>query len=295
MGDIPNQMAKKKKRASFRKKYRISIINEETYDEVNWWRLSAVNIIIFLFVMFTVVGGGTAAIIVFTPVKQYIPGFPSVEMQRSIARSTFLADSLEYKMGLYSKYLNSIGTILHGELPEEMFADTGSSEISPTFMERIELDPGIADSLFRADIEQREKYNLQVFLKDKVDEADEEVLLFKPVKGVVSNAFNPDERHWGVDLVAAPNEKVVSVADGTIVFAEWSVETGYVIQVQHDNNLLSVYKHNSALLKDVGNKVKAGEVIAIIGNTGELSSGPHLHLELWKDGRAINPENHIVF
>jgi murein DD-endopeptidase MepM/ murein hydrolase activator NlpD len=292
---ILKSMAKKKKRTSLRKKFRISIINEETYDEVNWWRLSAVNIVIFLFVMFTVVGGGTAAIIVFTPVKQYIPGYPDAKMIEDITRSTILVDSLEYKLNQYGRYLNSIAQILEGDLPEEMFADTGSAEISPTFMDRIDLEPSEADSLFRADIEQREKFNLQVFNTGDLNSSGEELLLYKPVKGVVTNRFNPDENHLGIDLVAAPNEKIMSVADGTVIFSEWSMLTGYVIQVQHKNNLISVYKHNSALLKEPGNIVKAGEVIAIIGNSGELSSGPHLHLELWKDGNAIDPENHIVF
>lgn len=288
-------MARKRKRESLRQKFRVSIINEETYDEVRWWRLSLINILIFMFVVFTLVGGGTAAIIVFTPIKQYIPGFPSVEMQESIARSTILADSLEYKINLYGRYLNSIGVILEGDLPDDMFAEEDTSETHPTFMERIVLEPSEADSLFRADIEQREKYNLQVFNDEGVDEADDELLLYKPLNGVVTSQFNPEEEHWGIDLAAAPNEKVMAVADGTVIFAEWSLVTGYVIQVQHSNNLMSVYKHNSTLLKEPGNKVKSGEAIAIVGNTGELSTGPHLHLELWKDGNAIDPENHIVF
>ncbi|MFB6320762.1 M23 family metallopeptidase [Saccharicrinis sp. FJH54] len=288
-------MAKKSKRKSLRQKYRISIINEETYDEVQWWRLSPINILIFVFIVFTLVGGGTAAVIVFTPLKQYIPGFPTAEMQENIARSTILADSLENKLNQYGRYLNSIGVILEGDLPEEMFADTGSSETHPTFMERMDLEPSLADSLFRADIEQREKYNLQVFNADEDENTDDDLMLYKPVDGVVTNSFDPEEEHWGVDLAAAPNEKVMSVADGTVIFAEWSLVTGYVIQVQHANNLVSVYKHNSTLLKDEGNKVKAGEAIAIIGNSGELTTGPHLHLELWKDGKAIDPEKHIVF
>ena len=288
-------MAKKSKRKSLLQKYRISIINEETYDEVKWWRLSPINILIFVFVIFSLVGGTTAALIVFTPLKQYIPGFPTTEMQENITRSTILADSLEQKLNLYGRYLNSIGMILDGDLPDEMFADTGSSATHPTFMERIDLEPSLADSLFRSDIEQREKYNLQVFNTDKADDAGDNLLLYKPVDGVVTNSFNPDEGHWGLDLAAAPNEKVMAVADGTVIFAEWSLVTGYVIQVQHANNLISVYKHNSTLLKDEGNKVKAGEAIAIIGNSGELTTGPHLHLELWKDGNAIDPEKHIVF
>lgn len=287
-------MAKKKKRTLLRKKFRISIINEETWEEVKWMRLSANNVLISLIVLMTIVGGGSTALVIFTPLKEYIPGFPDASMQQAIVKNAFVADSLENKLHIYERYLNSIKTILQGELPPEMYADTSSSEISPNFMERALLEPSAADSVFRAEIEEREKYNLQEFWASETDNSTE-MLLYKPVKGVVSNKFKPSEGHLGFDVVTAPGEKVLAVADGTVVFAEWTMQTGNVIQIQHDNNLVSIYKHNSLLTKKVGEKVKAGEAIAVVGNSGEMTTGPHLHLELWKNGEPIDPELYIVF
>ena len=118
---------------------------------------------------------------------------------------------------------------------------------------------------------------------------------FTPVRGMVTNSFNPSNNHFGTDIVAGPNEVVKATLAGTVIMATWTLETGYVIEIQHDNNLISVYKHNAELLQKVGLRVKAGDAIAIIGNSGELTTGPHLHFELWQNGVALNPENFIVF
>ena len=112
---------------------------------------------------------------------------------------------------------------------------------------------------------------------------------------MVTNSFNAGENHFGTDIVAAPNEVVKAAMDGTVILATWTVETGYVLQIQHDNNLISIYKHNAELLKKVGNVVRAGDAIAIIGNSGELTTGPHLHFELWHNGTPVDPEQYIVF
>ena len=118
---------------------------------------------------------------------------------------------------------------------------------------------------------------------------------FTPLKGLVTNHFNLSENHYGIDIVSKPDEVILAVLDGTVTLSAWTLETGYIIEIQHSANLISVYKHLSQRLKETGSKVRAGEAIAIIGNTGELSSGPHLHFELWRNGIPLNPESYIMF
>jgi murein DD-endopeptidase MepM/ murein hydrolase activator NlpD len=118
---------------------------------------------------------------------------------------------------------------------------------------------------------------------------------FSPLKGLVTNSFDMKEEHYGIDITAQENEAIKATLDGTVIMSAWTSETGYVIQIQHENNLVSVYKHNSALMKKVGQYVKAGEVVAIIGNSGELTSGTHLHFELWYNGNPIDPQEYMVF
>jgi murein DD-endopeptidase MepM/ murein hydrolase activator NlpD len=131
----------------------------------------------------------------------------------------------------------------------------------------------------------------------KADRSDATANLyfFTPLKGSITNSFEPTSRHYGIDIVAPKNEAIKATLDGTVIFAEWTVKTGYVIQLQHANNLTSIYKHNSVLLKEVGDAILAGEAIAIVGNSGKLTSGPHLHFELWRDGVALDPEKYINF
>ena len=142
-------------------------------------------------------------------------------------------------------------------------------------------------------IEKEEKYNLTL---GHVSSSDDDFYhFFSPLDGVVTNHFDETTRHYGVDLVAKQNSNVLSVLDGVVIFTDWTIKTGYVIQVQHNGNLVSVYKHNSVLLKKQGDFVRAGEAIAVVGNTGEETTGPHLHFELWQAGKALNPETFIKF
>lgn len=292
-------MDQKKKtglRERLKYKYRISIINEDSFDEVGWVRLSLINVLLFVLIIVILVGGGTASMFFFTSIKEYIPGYPDAKVQQVIVRNTIAVDSLTHELKLQEQYIAGIKTILGGDLPPSFYNDSDSSESSSThFLERISFTPSKEDSIFRAQIEEDEKYNLQVFSDTDKDDRDEELLLFAPIKGVIVQQFNKDEGHFGVDLVAGINEKVMAVEDGTVIFSEWTVETGHVIQIQHENNLISVYKHNSRVLKKVGEIVSGGEAIAIVGNSGELTTGPHLHIELWRDGMALDPVKHIVF
>ncbi|CEN48845.1 Putative peptidase (fragment) [Capnocytophaga canimorsus] len=174
--------------------------------------------------------------------------------------------------------------------PEKINKDSifESFKIDP---QSIDFKPNRQDSLLRQEVADEERYN--VF--EKASYRDKEVLLFAPLRGEISNEFSPENRHYGIDIIAAEGTPVKVVADGTVIFSDWTIETGYVIIVEHKDNLISVYKHNSSLAKRQGNQVRTGEVIATVGNTGELTTGPHLHFELWNNGYAINPLSHIDF
>jgi murein DD-endopeptidase MepM/ murein hydrolase activator NlpD len=151
------------------------------------------------------------------------------------------------------------------------------------------------DSLLRLQMESRDRFELIDADEKAFSSGIGSYSFFAPVKGSIVTQFNPAQKHYGIDIVAGPDEVIKSALDGTVVIANFTAETGYVIGVQHSNNLFTLYKHNSALLKSLGDYVRAGEVIAIIGNTGELTTGPHLHFELWFNGSPVDPKDYIAF
>lgn len=291
-------MAKKRDKDSlFRKlhdKYRISIFNEDTIEEVWRGRLSRFMVMSTIGVVAFISATLVVLVFFFTPVKEYIPGYPSGEMRKEILNNAILTDSLQQKIERQSDFFIGIKNILEGNIPEELKGDTAKIDHEQLF-QNMDLSPSTEDISFRELVEKEEKYNLQVFSnRDNIDE-NQELLLLLPVKGVITSTFDVTKKHFGIDLVTAPDESVQSVADGTIIFNEYSLNTGFVVGVMHKNNLISIYKHNSRLLKKVGEKILAGDVIAIVGNTGEITTGPHLHLELWRDGVAIDPQKFIIF
>ena len=201
---------------------------------------------------------------------------------------------MTFELNAKDRYVNNIRLILEGKDSLYSALSDPSSELG--FNEDVVLASGYAevDSQFRANYEQSD-LGLVQYLDAEASEL-REMYLFKPIEGIVTDGFDPAADHFGTDLVAKENEPIKSIADGIVIFSSWTLEGGYVIGIQHTRgNLISIYKHNSDLLKNVGNFVTRGEIIAIIGNTGELTSGPHLHFELWHRGNAINPEDYIAF
>src|SRR6056297_201898 len=287
-------MAKKKKKRivnKLRHKYRLIIYNDDTFEEVWFLRLSRLNVFSIVGSVLIFLIAGVTLLIAFTPIREFIPGYPDGNMRRNIINNVYKLDSLENELEMRDRYFASINQIIRGGIPEsyENSQDTTASYDDIVFA-RSEHD-----SILRKQIEQEEIYNLSVSYKssDKTDFSS--IHFFPPVKGLVTNSFNQNINHFGTDIVAASNKVVVAALDGVITMATWTLETGYVIQIQHENNIISIYKHNSELLKKVGNHVTAGEAIAIIGNSGELTSGPHLHFELWHNGTPLDPEDYVAF
>jgi murein DD-endopeptidase MepM/ murein hydrolase activator NlpD len=236
-------------------------------------------------------------IIIFTPLREYIPGYTDVSLREDLTNMVLRSDSLEHRLEQNNLYLANLQAILKGEEPHtEDFITQDSSRIESLRVDEIG-NPAIKakeDSLLREYVEREDSYSLKSNMNNN-NSSEAKLYYFTHLNGTVTNQFNPTEKHYGVDIVAPKNEAIKAALDGTVIFADWTVETGYVIQLQHRNNITSIYKHNSVLLKEVGQVVKAGEAIAIVGNTGKLSSGPHLHFELWKEGKAIDPMQFINF
>lgn len=280
-----------------RHKYRIAIFNEQTYEEVWRMRLSRLNV-------FTVLGSSTIGLIVlvilliaFTNLKEYIPGYPDGQQRRLIVKNAHRVDSLIVEINKRDRFFHSIKAIVSGEEPTDMRDQETlqSLEDTGTKKQNVQFTKSIEDSVFRNEVEKEEKYNLSVLENSDKFYQLEHTYFFCPLKGLIVNKFGDSQGHYGVDVVGGNEVRVSAVLDGIIFFTGWTVETGYVIQIQHSNNLISLYKHNSKLLKKVGQHVKAGEAIANVGNSGEYTTGPHLHFELWHQGVPLNPEEYIAF
>ena len=285
-------MAKEKVRLwdRLKYKYKLSVINETSYEEVFNFRLSQLHVLTALSVLAVILVVLTILLIAFTDLREFIPGYPDGNMRQMIAQNALRVDSLENELLKRDRFFKSIRLVLNG-------GDTTSLERSREDTARYRNDTirfqiSEQENEFRAAIEERERFNLSLGMKEQNHDYYH---FFPPVEGIVTQSFDEKKRHYGTDIVAKANAKVAAVLDGVVIFTDWTVKTGYVIQVQHTNDLISVYKHNSILLKKQGDYVRAGDVLGVVGNTGEESSGPHLHFELWRAGNPLNPENFIKF
>ena len=285
-------MAKEKVRLwdRLKYKYKLSVINETSYEEVFNFRLSQLHVLTALSVLAVILVVLTILLIAFTGLREFIPGYPDGNMRQMIAQNALRVDSLENELLKRDRFFKSIRLVLNG-------GDTTSLERSREDTARYRNDTirfqiSEQENEFRAAIEERERFNLSLGMKEQNHDYYH---FFPPVEGIVTQSFDEKKRHYGTDIVAKANAKVAAVLDGVVIFTDWTVKTGYVIQVQHTNDLISVYKHNSILLKKQGDYVRAGEVLGVVGNTGEESSGPLLHFELWRAGNPLNPENFIKF
>lgn len=270
-------------------KYRLVILNEDTFEEKISFKLTRLNVFFFSGITAILLIGLTTLLIAFTPLREYIPGYPSTKLKK---QATFLlskTDSLQNVIRVNEQYYKSIKSVLRGDVATVEF-DRDSIQESVFYTDELQVSASKADSLLRETVAQEDKYNLF-----QSASAGGDIALFAPLKGIISQTYNAQEKHYAVDIVAEKEAPVLAAADGTVIFAEWTADTGHVIILRHDNDLITVYKHNASLSKTQGELVTAGEVIATVGNTGELTTGPHLHFELWADGYSINPVDFIDF
>lgn len=271
-------------------KYKLSIFNETSYEEVFCMRLSQLHVLTALSVLAVVLVFLTTWLIAFTGLREFIPGYPDGKMRHMITENALRLDSLAMELDKRDRFIASFQMVLLGE---DMPHQEAKSDSSKAMYDTIQFNITAEENAFRAAMEEQERFNLSLGQKKK--DNNEYFHFFPPVEGIVSRSFEDKKGHFGTDIVAKADAKVSSVLDGVVIFTDWTVKTGYVIQVQHANNLISIYKHNSTLLKKQGDYVRAGEVIGIVGNTGEETTGPHLHFELWRAGNPLNPENFMKF
>jgi murein DD-endopeptidase MepM/ murein hydrolase activator NlpD len=278
-----------------RDKYRLVILNEETLEERLTFKLSRLNVFVAIGLLSIILVLITTYIIAFTPLKEYIPGYTDVTLQRRIYELQLRSDSVAFAMRAQEKYLEDLQKVLGGNLPDERKMVPEDTAQKRNY-QNIKDTRSPEDSLLRTEYDNANKYNL--FKSDKSTTKGStmrNLTFFPPVKGTITSGFDPLRKHFGIDIVAGRDEVIKAVQDGTVIFSGWTVETGYVIAIQHPGNVISFYKHNSVLLKKEGNIVQAGETVAIIGESGELSTGPHLHFELWINGIPVDPKDYFVF
>lgn len=288
-------MAKdKKKRKEIKRKllhkYRLVILNESTFEEKISFKLSRLNVFVTGTLFIIVLIGLTTLIIAFTPLREYIPGYSSTKLKRQATELTYKTDSLVTVLNYTNRYLDNVRMVLRGDIENNQVNRDSLFEQYKLDPSTVDLSPIREDLLLREEVELEDKYNL---FERNIENLG--TLLFSPINGTLSETFDAKSKHFAVDIVAPKDTPVKSIADGTVLFAEWTSETGYVLIIEHQDGFTSVYKHNGSLTKSQGDLVKAGEVIASIGNTGELTTGPHLHFELWRKGKPVDPQNYIDF
>ena len=299
-------MAKKNKKASkFRdwfnraqEKKRIIILDVDNYEEKRSYTTSKFNVFILLSFFTILLGFLTFALISYSSLKNLIPGYPNPTQQQEIKNKSIIIDQklteLLSKTEKEKSYINNVMQILNGNIPInekdtswkkiKLSANSNTNEISSS------------EKSMREKVQNREKFDIDVIPGGALkSEVLPELLLFPPIKGEITNKMNISSGHFGVDIIAPKNEAVSSILNGTIIYHNWSPTDGHVVHIQHKKNLISIYKHNSEILKEIGDFVESGEPIAIVGNSGEHSTGPHLHFELWHNGYPLDPEIFINF
>jgi len=286
---------KNQKKGKFRQritnKFRLVVLNEDTFQERLSFKLTILNIFVLSGVFSIVLVALTTVLIAYTPIREYIPGYSSTKLKKDASELIFEADSLKIRLRVLENYTNSLIPILTGEQSaSETNFDSLKKNAEITIIDTRKLDASKNDSIFREKVDSKDRFPLFDEAEDKID-----IVFFAPITGNITQSFNINEKHFAIDIVVAKDTPVKAAADGTIILAEWTTQTGYVVIIDHGNGLISAYKHNASLTKEQGDLVKSGEVIAISGNTGELTTGPHLHFELWSDGYPIDPSTFIDF
>jgi murein DD-endopeptidase MepM/ murein hydrolase activator NlpD len=281
---------KKKLQKKLLHKYRLVVLNEDTFEERFAVKLTRLNVFFLTSLAAIILVTLTTLLIVFTPLREYIPGYSSAALQKQALQLDTKTDSLMKTINMNDAYINSLKRVLRGEVSTVVINKDSIFKAAQVDTDILELNRSKADSLLREKVRNEDKYNLFETASTVKD-----FVFFPPVKGSISSKFDLNEKHFAVDIVIPINTPVKATSDGRVLFASWTSDAGYVIIIDHGDELISVYKHNSSLTKSQGDFVKAREVIAISGASGELSTGPHLHFELWSNGIPLNPTNFIDF
>ena len=269
-------------------KYRLVLLNDSTYEEKTSFKISRLNVFSALFALMFIIVLIASGILFFTPIREYIPGYSSTSLQKQANLLSYKTDSLRQIVFLNDQYINSLKKVLTGDL--ETIEYKPDSVVYKDAMDIQIIEKSKEDSILRQLVDSEDKYNLANINKDK-----DFYLLTSPISGAVSQNYSIADDHLAIDISVDIGTPVKAISNGRVILSEWTTQTGYVLIIDHGNDLISAYKHNSKLLKSQGEIVKQGEIIALSGNSGFLTSGPHLHFELWSEGFSIDPNTLINF
>ncbi len=266
--------------------YRLLIINDDTYEEKLNFRLNRLNVYVWTTLISLLLIVLTALLIAFTPLRTYIPGYTSPGLKKNLVKLKLKTDSLAHQLKIRDYYILQFRKVLNNEISMEEFDKNYKKQIINP--DSLKLNPSKNDSLLRKEVEKREKFSTSTGNNHKVYD------FIAPAIGEITNQFDIKRKHFAIDIALKKNTPIKSVADGTVIFSDWTKDGGNTMIIEHKNGIVSIYKHNKKLLRQSGTTVKQGEVIALSGNSGEKTSAPHLHFELWIKGYPVNPENYII-
>lgn len=277
--------------------YRLVISNDETFEEVSSYRLTLLNVYVLASTVVVVTAALVLSLIIFTPLKKYIPGYADFSASTEAIKMNRQIDEMDTQLRAQRLYTENFRKILVGDVqpPEENDFKEEEFPDSALNVVRIEEDEKLRQEVELEESRAANRAGKGAVGREIVEPRLEQIHFTSPMSGEVSAGFMAEKKHFGLDISAPKNTAVKSTLEGVVISSDWTLETGNTIAIQHANNLVSFYKHNSKLLKSVGDVVKAGEAIAIIGNTGTLTDGPHLHFELWFRGKPVNPTDYVLF
>lgn len=276
--------------------YRLVVMNNDTFEETGSYKLTLLNVYVMLSTVVVLVAVVVFLLIAFTPIRRYIPGYGDIEQHTALMDINRKIEEMEKRATANEQYADNFRRILVGDV--ETIEDVQEGAIEPETVDSLEVERLQVDEELRREVELDEIGSAAQLSRASGFSTDKplaQMYFTPPMTGEISAGYMPDKGHYGVDVLAPANTPVKSVMDGFVFISDWTMETGNTIGIQHANNVITFYKHNSSLLKEVGDYVKAGEAVAIIGNTGTLSDGPHLHFELWHRGNHVDPTDYVNF
>lgn len=285
MNTVKNKKQKKNSINKLTRSYKVVVSSEDTFEERLSFSTNKFNVFLVLSLYSIILIAFTISVVFFTQIREMVPGYSSSDLLTQAIYLTKKTDSLEKELELNNTFYKSIENVLSGKTEQIIYKDTLALSNEKDNIDFQAVLTNAEDSILRKYVEEEDKFNLT-----KNELVIENKMFVSPVKGQITQKFDPLNNHFALDILVDTGTPVKSILEGKVIFSEWSVDTGHVLIIDHGDNIISVYKHNSKVLKTQNNFVKAGEVIAYSGNQGTLSTGPHLHFELWKNGTPINPE-----
>ncbi|QNL22087.1 M23 family metallopeptidase [Hyphobacterium sp. CCMP332] len=274
-------------------KYLLVVRNEENFAEKSSFSFTYAKIIVISFLTLVICSAGSVLLYNNVLKSWFFSGETEFDINKKIVELSLAVDSLSNEVDKKEFFINTIQSVVSGDSVIGLSYERDTNNIFSNSESGSDASGRLIDSLLKDEFEIGKTSNINLVFRDQSSLQD--MYFFPPVEGLVTRAYNTKIDHFGIDVVAKNNEPIKSIADGTVVLSSWTEDSGYVIALQHKSNVFSVYKHNSELLKKVGNFAQAGEIIAIIGNSGEITTGPHLHFEIWYNGNPVNPEEFVTF